>query len=572
MLFIIEEAAVCRFTSASQYVTSPFTLAEIMLPRLISVRIGLVQTVLLLAVFLIASLAAGAPCTGPPTLEARLHAHQDDVQTYIELGTWFGDHRVYDCAEQTYRAALKLEPGSAQLYYLVGLSLYSAGRAEDAIDPLQRSIFLLPEVLKPHLLLGAAYDQLHRSDEAKAQWQAALQIDPHSPEALDAVSKALIEERDYGSVIQLLRSVPYNEDLTLDLALAYGKSKMLDDAEKVLTKALRAHPASMRLSSALTTVYINQVRYQDAVRVARESAQLHPRDLEAQRFYLRVLVLNGDATLARPLARKLLAASPHDFYFLYLSGILENQVGQYAIAKDHLTQAVAIDPNHYNARYNLGVALLELKDFAGAKEELEKSLSLGATEPEIRFKYAASLRSLGETDAANEQLKLYQQQLKVNAQHALAANKSAQADKELAGGDAQKAAALYKEAFEANPDDAQLAFKYALTLDKTGDTGTERTVLEQAIKIDPTMAAAQNQLGYLDSRGGDPSSAEEHFRLAVRAAPAYTQAWISLAATLAMESKLSEAQEAVASALRLDPANSEALQLRKDLTAAQAQR
>jgi tetratricopeptide (TPR) repeat protein len=182
------------------------------------------------------------------------------------------------------------------------------------------------------------------------------------------------------------------------------------------------------------------------------------------------------------------------------------------------------------------------------------------------------LRSLGETDAANEQLKLYQQQLKVNAQHALAANKSAQADKELSGGDAQKASALYKEAFEANPDDAQLAFKYALTLDKTGDTATERTVLEQAIKIDPTMAAAQNQLGYLDSRGGDPASAEEHFRLAVRAAPAYTQAWISLAATLAMESKLSEAQEAVASALRLDPANSEALQLRKDLTAAQAQR
>lgn len=533
---------------------------------------GLAKTALLLAVFLGSTVAAGATCAGPAVLEARLRAHHEDAQTYVELGTWFGDHRLYDCAEQTYRAGLKLEPGSAQLYYLVGLSLYSAGRAEDAIEPLQKSIFLLPEVLKPHLLLGAAYDQLHRNDEARTQWEAALQIDPHSPEALDAVSKALIADRDYDSVIQLLRSVPYNEDLTLDLALAYGKSKMLADAEKVLTKALRAHSASMRLSAALTTVYINQVRYQDAVRVARDSARLHPRDLEAQRFYLRVLVLNGDATLARPLARKLLAASPHDFYFLYLSGILENQAGQYAIAKDHLTQAVAIDPNHYNARYNLGVALLALKDFAGAKQELEKSLSLGATEPEIRFKYASALRSLGESDAAQEQLKLYQQQLKVNAQHALAANKSAQADKELAGGDAQKAAALYKEAFEANPDDAQLDFKYALTLDKTGDTAAERTVLEQAIKIDPTMAAAQNQIGYLESHGGDPASAEEHFRLAVRAAPAYTQAWISLAATLAMESKLSEAQEAVTTALHLDPANSEALQLRKDLTAAQAQR
>jgi hypothetical protein len=39
-----------------------------------------------------------------------------------------------------------------------------------------------------------------------------------------------------------------------------------------------------------------------------------------------------------------------------------------------------------------------------------------------------------------------------------------------------------------------------------------------------------------------------------------------------MESRFPEAQEAIASALRLDPNNAEAQQLRKDLTAAQAQR
>ncbi|HEY4903162.1 MAG TPA: tetratricopeptide repeat protein [Candidatus Sulfotelmatobacter sp.] len=531
----------------------------------------LFKTGLLLAVCFGASLAPAATCAGPQPLEAKLHA-DPDVQTYIDLGTWFGDHRNYDCAVETFRAALKLEPGSAQLYYLVGLSLYSAGRMEDAVEPLGRSIYLLPEVLKPHLLLGAAYDRLQRRDEAKAQWEAALQIDPHSTEALDAVSKSLMADGDYASVIQLLRAVPYNEDLTLDLALAYGKSQMFDEADKILIRALRAHPASIRLSSALTTVYINQVRYQDAVHVAAQSARLHPHDLEAQRFYLRVLVLNGDLTVARPLARKLLAASPHDFYFLYLSGILENQAGQYTIARDHLTQAVALDPNHYNARYNLGVALLELKDFSGAKEQLQKAISLGGSEPEIRFKYAAALRSLGETDAAQEQLKLYQQQLQTSAKRALAANKIAQADKESATGDPQKAAALYREAFEATPDNAQLAFKLALALDKTGATDSERTVLEQAIKIDPSMALAQNQLGYLASRGGDPASAEEHFRLAVRAAPGYTQAWVSLAATLAMESRFPEAEEAVASALRLDPGNVQAQQLRKDLTAAQAQR
>jgi Tfp pilus assembly protein PilF len=111
-----------------------------------------------------------------------------------------------------------------------------------------------------------------------------------------------------------------------------------------------------------------------------------------------------------------------------------------------------------------------------------------------------------------------------------------------------------------------------MALDRTGATEEERTVLEQAVQIDPDFALAQNQLGYLASRGGDTASAEEHFRQAVRASPGYTQAWVSLAATLGMESRFPEAQEAIASALRLDPNNAEAQQLRKDLAAAQAQR
>ena len=83
------------------------------------------------------------------------------------------------------------------------------------------------------------------------------------------------------------------------------------------------------------------------------------------------------------------------------------------------------------------------------------------------------------------------------------------------------------------------------------------------------MAAAHNQLGYLASRSGDSASAEEHFRKAVEAAPAYTEAWINLAATLGMEAKFPEAEQAVAKALKADPKNAAALQLQQDLKAVQ---
>ena len=527
------------------------------------------------AVLIFSAILAVPPCpyacTGPEALEAKLRAHPD-ADAYKELGNWFGDRKQYPCALDAFQNALQLEPGSAELHYLVGLTLYASGHPEEALKPLGQSIYLMPEVLKPRLLLASAFDLLQRHQDAQSQWEAALRIDHLSVEALDGLSKSLMAEGDDVSAIEVLRDAPRSQTLTLDLALAYGRANLLDKASEVLTKALERNPSSLPLTAAMVTVLVRQVHYQEAVHLAAKSARLHPGSLEAQRLYLRVLVLNGDSVNAGPLARKLLAAHPQDFDFLYLSGILENQRGQYAAGRGHLEQAVGLDPNHYNARYNLGVALLELKQFPEARQQLAKALELGGTEPEIRVKYATALRELGETELAKQQLDLYQKQLQAIQHHALAASKAAQGDKEFATGDPEKAVADYREAAEANPDDAQIAYKLALALDKTGDTAAEHTALEQAVKIDPTFALAQNQLGYLASKSGDAAGAEEYFRLAVRAAPGYTQAWISLAATLGSESRYNEAQQALASALKLEPDNADALQLRKDLAAAQEQR
>jgi Tfp pilus assembly protein PilF len=82
------------------------------------------------------------------------------------------------------------------------------------------------------------------------------------------------------------------------------------------------------------------------------------------------------------------------------------------------------------------------------------------------------------------------------------------------------------------------------------------------------MAIAHYQLGYLATLRGDFVLAEEQYRDAVRAAPEYVDAWIGLAATLATESRLKDAQEAVETALKIDPTNANALQLQTQLTTA----
>ena len=106
---------------------------------------------------------------------------------------------------------------------------------------------------------------------------------------------------------------------------------------------------------------------------------------------------------ARPLAQKLLAAHPHDFDFLYLSGILENQGGRirYRRSKKHLEEAITLNPDYYNAHYNLGLALSELKDFPRREGASCKRRSNSAP-PSRRFtsSWPRCCVRLGETEQA----------------------------------------------------------------------------------------------------------------------------------------------------------------------------
>jgi Flp pilus assembly protein TadD len=142
-----------------------------------------------------------------------------------------------------------------------------------------------------------------------------------------------------------------------------------------------------------------------------------------------------------------------------------------------------------------------------------------------------------------------------------ASNAVVQGDKALADGKTQDALTHYREAVQSQPNNAAYKYKLALALRESGDVEGERAQLEQATSLDPKFAAAQFELGYLLSRAGDSNGATEHFRLAVQAAPEWVDAWINLAAQLAMGRQYAEARNAVATALRLDPENAQAKKL-----------
>lgn len=542
-----------------------------------------------------------AACRGPQDLELAVK-QLPTAEHWSALGGWFGEKRQHECAAQAFRAALKIEPDSASLHYYLGLTLQSSGQSQAAIGELQRSITLDPGQLQPRLVLGVALNATERITESQEAWEGALRIDPNSLIALDWLAKARISSGQFDAAIELLSSAPPDESLILDLALAYSQSNQFDKAIDVLVAAMPKAPGDSRLSAALATVYVQSHRYQDATDLLRAATNLHPTDPTIQLLYLRVLVLQDNDTDAEPMAKQFLGQHPHDFDALYLLGVIENDEQQFAPAVQHLKAAVAINPNHYDAHFNLGVALSHLNQNDAAREQLEKAVAIDPSQAEGHFHLAQVLRVSGQTAEAQAQLKLFQERQQATIKLALGQTKAGQAAQALKDGHADQAVALYREAVEAQPQNASFEFDLAQALVRTGDPrdlAEERAALEKAIQLKPGFAAAENQLGYLAAQAGDTAVAEQHFRMALASAPRFAEAannlgtllgqeghdveaeacfrsalsanprsvpaWINLAATLASESHFLEAREAVDNALRIDPQDRDALRLRQML-------
>lgn len=505
-------------------------------------------------------LPAHVTCNGPAALVAKLKAHPttDDA---VLLGSWYADHKQFDCAITTFRAGLKSAPKSAQLHYLTGLAMVAGKHSADALPELERAVELEPGALKTHLLLAVVYDQAGEHQKAEEQFRQALTIDSTSEPALDGLSQDMMSRNDYIDAALLLRSAPRTEKLTINLAKALGNLNMLDDAREALTEALNHYPNSLPLSDALIVVLVKQVRYEDAIKLAQHIADVNPGNEGAEIQLFRILVLTNHINAARPMGSKLLAARPHDPEVLYLNGIVMRSVGDYAEARKVLEQSVAGDPNSPNSHYELGMVLVFLKDWAPARQELEKALAMGAKEPQAHYELAMALRGLGDTQGAQKEIQTYQTLKATDESKLEALMKASQGDDELKNEKVQEAIGHYKEAIADQPDNANFKYKLALALHQNGDQEGERQQLEAAVKLDPSLAGAQNELGYLLSRAGDSSGAIEHFRLAVQSAPGYVEAWINLAAELAMTGQFPDARNAVDAALRLDPENGQARKL-----------
>ncbi len=328
----------------------------------------------------------GQKCATPDSMRAKL-AGQPNADTLADLGILLANEKQYACAANAFSASLKLKPDSENVLFMFGTSLFFAGNAEEAVAPLQAAEQIEGRNLKTHLLLGAVLDQLHRFDEAKREWQAALDADPESTEALDGLAQDYVQAQEFGAAIALLENPRAERQRTatqsLSLGMAYAGTGKLDAAIGALRDGLNTTPESAALVNALEDMLVQAGRVEDASVVFGVARARHPEDVETGLHFLRLLMAS-DPEKAKPVGEELLQAFPKSWETRYLNGVLAMEEQDFARARLYLSQSIALNAEFAMAHSALGVVLARLNDLEGAKAELERAIALGDTSPEVQ--------------------------------------------------------------------------------------------------------------------------------------------------------------------------------------------
>ncbi len=155
-------------------------------------------------------------------------------------------------AADTAHNVLLFAPNNTDALLAAARAHIAAGDGFYAVDPLKHLSELKPNDWQAWSLLGVAYQQTKRPDDAQAAWQTALKLSPGNPAVLTNIAMADVSAGDFAAAEPLLRIAVATKGATMqerqNLALVLGLQGKMPEAEKLLRQDLPPDVADANLA------------------------------------------------------------------------------------------------------------------------------------------------------------------------------------------------------------------------------------------------------------------------------------------------------------------------------------
>jgi Flp pilus assembly protein TadD len=287
---------------------------------------------------------------------------------------------------------------------------------EAAIIPLQKFLAEKSDVAYGHFQLAYVYTALKRSDEARAEYERAIVLDPKMPEAYLNLGMLLLDKQEYAAAVAPLRKAV---DLLAAqsrprylLAVAQDRSGDQAGAAESFEAVLHLDPSDLAALNYLGRAALRGNKPAEAEAKFRRSLEVQPnapaalqglaQSLDAQKkpeaaaAYHDYLALQPDDSGARSRLIHLLveqqqydaalaeldrvdAGKPPSLESLKLRADIQIAQKKFDDAIGTLQRAVALAPNDAQLLGGLGRIYMQKRDFASAEKELKAALHVDRT-------------------------------------------------------------------------------------------------------------------------------------------------------------------------------------------------
>jgi len=169
----------------------------------------------------------------------------------VKLAAALREMGQYDQAADAAQTLLAAQPDNYEAMLEFGRDQIARGQGFYGIAALERAKAMAPGDWRPLSLLGVAYNQVRRADDARAAWNEGLQLSADNPEILTNAAVAQMTDGNLPGAETLLRRAVAQPGATtkmrLNLALVLGLQGKTPEAEQIIRRDLPPEQADRNL-------------------------------------------------------------------------------------------------------------------------------------------------------------------------------------------------------------------------------------------------------------------------------------------------------------------------------------
>lgn len=296
------------------------------------------------------------------TLRAALRLDPRYLPTRLKLADNLLAAGDWEEAAGIYDAIVKEYPDAAEAHYGIGRIRAAQGDLKGAVESYQKACELFPSYGAAHYGLSQAYRKLGESAASLEQ----LKLRDAAPNLVPPVADPLRDE---------LRALDRGASSILQRGIAFQEAGRIEDAIAEHERALQLDPEFLLAHANLIILYGRTNQPQKAEEHFRAAVRINPNHADSYYNYGVLLLKEGKDVEAEEMFRKAVDANPFHSQALHNLGFMREKQGRLDEALGFYLKALERQPSYALAHFSIGRILVNQKKYDEAIKHLLLSLS-----------------------------------------------------------------------------------------------------------------------------------------------------------------------------------------------------